>query len=241
MLAGSPAQASQRKTIKEPDKEATLAPAGLIADDKPQCVERIAPAHPPSRGRETCFILGFMGFLLLLSGSLLTRFKEPAPEKGSRSCASKSGNFDDGQLKRLTRQLAALGLNSTHDRRFARWRRTGNMTDKLYTASCGLTKDGRYGAVLSLSRLVDGVARHAPGAGARLSLTSQRAVVTPGGARCSTRRSRTRVGPRRWLGRALRGPLRRVRLVDAALREAVERGLPTRRWSDNSRWARSTF
>ena len=34
MLAGSPAQASQRKTVKESDKEATLAPAGLIADDK---------------------------------------------------------------------------------------------------------------------------------------------------------------------------------------------------------------
>jgi hypothetical protein len=82
MLAGSPAQASQRKTIKEPDKEATLAPAGaLIQDDKPQCVERIAPAHPPSRGRETCLILGFMGFLLLLSGSLLTRFKEPTHAK----------------------------------------------------------------------------------------------------------------------------------------------------------------
>ena len=31
MLAGSPAQASQRKTIQASDKEATLAPAGLIA------------------------------------------------------------------------------------------------------------------------------------------------------------------------------------------------------------------
>ena len=97
MHGGSPAAASQRKTVKEADKEATLAPAGLIADDKPQCVERIAPAHPPSRGRETCLILGFMGFLLLLSGSLLTRFKEPAHAKkriaihhafvyGRRSC-----------------------------------------------------------------------------------------------------------------------------------------------------------
>ena len=38
MLAGSPAQASQRKTIKESDKEATLAPAGLIADDKPHAL-----------------------------------------------------------------------------------------------------------------------------------------------------------------------------------------------------------
>ena len=81
MLAGSPAQASQRKTIKESDKEATLSAGALIPDDRAQCVERIAPAHPPSRGRETCLILGFMGFLLLLSGSLLTRFKEPAHAK----------------------------------------------------------------------------------------------------------------------------------------------------------------
>ena len=31
MHGGSPAAASQRKTVKESEKEATLAPAGLIA------------------------------------------------------------------------------------------------------------------------------------------------------------------------------------------------------------------
>ena len=192
MLAGSPAQASQRKTIKEPDKEATLAPAGLIADDKPQCVERIAPAHPPSRGRETCLILGFMGFLLLLSGSLLTRFKEPAHAKKRiaihHAFVYSRGNFkdSDGQLKRLTRQLAALGLDSSRMTVVSRdGGERGNMTDKLYTASYGLTKDGRYGAeLLAYRRLVDGIARYALKAPAEpvVLLTSQRAVVTPGGA-----------------------------------------------------------
>ena len=34
MHGGSPAAASQRKTIQASDKEATLAPPSLIADDK---------------------------------------------------------------------------------------------------------------------------------------------------------------------------------------------------------------
>jgi len=190
MHGGSPAAASQRKTVKEADKEATLSAGALIPDDRAQCVERIAPAHPPSRGRETCLILGFMGFLLLLSGSLLTRFKEPAHAKKRiaihHAFVYSRGNVDDGQLKRLTRQLAALGLDRERMTVFARdGGERGNTSDHLYTASYTLTKDGRYGAeLLAYRRLVRGIASYAQRAPAEpvILLTSQRAVVTPGGA-----------------------------------------------------------
>lgn len=61
----------------------------------------------------------------------------------------------------------------------------GNASDPLFMAAANLTQDGRYGSeLLAYRRLVKAMAVWAARAPAEpvVLLTSQRAVVTPGGA-----------------------------------------------------------